>query len=376
MNPDKLLKEIIREEIVRNKIGNRNERVELYRTEQETRKIAREALHSKALTSVKVDKILNGILKEDIDKIPYNSTAMNVLKDLLKKIIPILESSYKMLTSDRAQRKSFEAHLIVGIKNSIGMAKLYKDSDEKLADQIRGGDIKQYIGGTVSPEVEDALTAYDEAVPQAAPEVEMPEKPVETIKELADLMMNNFKDIYKKALLERKVLQREAGGIDFNKFTPEKPEVVQEEAPVEENPAFLNVGEEAPKQVAAEEPDKMAGLDPNKYNETGRNIAIDAFGKIEKSIVAAYNLLADGEDRKIFYIYLIANIVMHFRRFEDELNSALQSSDVIPQESEQKIDKATEQPTDQIQKVIGGQPSKNISKPAPIGAPAGINPKI
>ena len=368
MNFDKMLRQVIVEEIQRSKREKINDRVKKYKEEQELRQIIRESVEKKFIVSQTVEEVCKKILKEDIDKIPYNSTAMNVLKDLLKKIIPILESSYKMLTSDRAQRKSFEAHLIVGIKNSIGMAKLYKDSEENLATSIKGDDIKQYIGGDVSPEVSDALSAYDEAQPvQNNIDTEMPA----TINELTNLLLKNFKEIYKKTLLERKILQKEATGIDFNKFAPKEEAQVpqEEEMPQEENPAFLNVGDDSPEPVEQEEPDKMAGLDKNKYNETGRNIAIDAFGKIEKSIVAAYNLLADGEDRKIFYIYLIANIVMHFRRFEDELNSALQSSSVVPQESEQKIDKAMEQPTDQIGKALGAAPPKNISQPAPTTAP-------
>lgn len=367
MNFDKMLRQIIVEEIQRGRREKIDGKVKKYKEEQELRKIIRESVEKKYLVSESVERLCKKILKEDIDKIPYNSTAMNVLKDLLKKIIPILESSYKMLTSDRAQRKSFEAHLIVGIKNSIGMAKLYKDSEENLATSIKGDDIRQYIGGDVSPEVSDALSAYDEAQPIQNDVV--PEAPA-TINELTNLLMRNFREIYKKTLLERKILQKEATGIDFNKFAPqEKEPEPEQEVPQEENPAFLNVDDSAPEPVEQEEPDKMAGLDKNKYNETGRNIAIDAFGKIEKSIVAAYNLLADGEDRKIFYIYLIANIVMHFRRFEDELNSALQSSDVVPQESEQKVDKALEQPTDQISKAIGNKPPANISQPASIPSP-------
>lgn len=369
MNSVKLLKEVIVDEIIKNKIEKMNESVEKYSFNQKVRKMVRDNIRKVSLNEKNINITLKKMIKEDIDKIPYNSTAMNVLKDLLKKIIPILESSYKMLTSDREQRRSFEAHIIVGLKNSIGMAKLSKDADDKVADGITGQDIKKYIGNDVAPEVDDALNAYDEAVPQVPEVPEVPEeKPINTIQELTNLLQNSLKEIYKKTLTEKRLLQKEAAGsIDFNKFAPKEDKQVPEtaEQAPQENPAFLDVGNEKPEVKQPEEPDKIGGLQPGKYNETGRNLALDAFSKIEKSIVAAYNLLADLEDRKIFYIYLIANIVMHFRRFEDELNSSLQSSDVVPAEAQNKVSKAMEQPTGEIEKALGSAkpPAKNISTP-------------
>ena len=188
-------------------------------------------------------------------------------------------------------------------------------------------------------------------------------------------MTAQLSSIYRRTLLEKKILQKEATGIDFNKFAPKEQEPVAE-VPPEENPAMLDIRSEKPEIAEPAEVDKMGGLDATKYNETGRNIAVDAFSKIEKSIVAAYNLLADSEDRKIFYIYLIANIVMHFRRFEDELNAGLKSSDVIPQQSQEKVDQASLQPTAEIEKAVGGSapPPANISTPAPVGTAAPQTP--
>ena len=367
MNSKKLLQEVIVDEIIKNRLEKINESVKKYSDDQRVRFVVRQNLKKKSLTENIVNDTMYKLIKEDIDKIPYNNTAMNVLKDLLKKVIPILESSYKMLTSDREQRRSFEAHIIVGIKNSIGMAKLSKDAEDRVSDNISGQDIKQYIGGNdVSPEVEDALNAYDEAVPQVP---EVPEIPsgTETIKELTNFLQNSLKDIYKKTLLEKRILQKEENSsIDFNKFAPKEEKNVNTDdiETSQENPAFLDIGEKE-KPVEAKEPDKIGGLQPDKYNETGRNLALDAFSKIEKSIVAAYNMLADVEDRKIFYIYLIANVVMHFKRFEDELNSALKSSDVVPTQSQDKVNKAMEQPTGEIEKALGSSkpPTKNISTP-------------
>ena len=56
---------------------------------------------------------------QDTDPAPHRSTGINVLSDLLKKIIPVLEDDYKILTTDADQRASFRAHVIHGVQNSL-----------------------------------------------------------------------------------------------------------------------------------------------------------------------------------------------------------------------------------------------------------------
>lgn len=64
--------------------------------------------------------IIRELLKEaTAEKKQHRSTGINVLEDLLKKIIPVLEQDYKMLTTDSEQRKSFAAHLITAVENSL-----------------------------------------------------------------------------------------------------------------------------------------------------------------------------------------------------------------------------------------------------------------
>ena len=51
----------------------------------------------------------------DNDPTPNKSTGINMLEDLLKKIIPVLETDYKLLTTDPEQRQSFRAHIITAV---------------------------------------------------------------------------------------------------------------------------------------------------------------------------------------------------------------------------------------------------------------------
>ena len=60
----------------------------------------------------------------DVDPVPNKSTGINVLEELLKKIIPVLETEYKSLTTNTEQRESFRAHIINAVVNTLTPAKV------------------------------------------------------------------------------------------------------------------------------------------------------------------------------------------------------------------------------------------------------------
>ena len=59
-----------------------------------------------------IKDILSEVAVSDNDPAPHRSTGINVLEDLLKKIIPVLEDDFKKLTSSTEQRQSFRSHII------------------------------------------------------------------------------------------------------------------------------------------------------------------------------------------------------------------------------------------------------------------------
>ena len=76
--------------------------------------------NEKNIVENKVRQLVRNIIKEaDSDVAPHESTGINVLEDVLKKIIPILEQAYKRLTTSAEQRTSFRNHLIQAVKNTI-----------------------------------------------------------------------------------------------------------------------------------------------------------------------------------------------------------------------------------------------------------------
>ena len=75
--------------------------------------------------------------------------------------------------------------------------------------------------------------------------------------------------------------------------------------------------------IEDEEPGEEEFITLADQNETGRNFAAETFKSVEKQIVDAYDMLADDEDQKLFYDYLITNLLLYFDKFEDELANEL-----------------------------------------------------
>ena len=86
----------------------------------------------------KLRSALRDLIKEvqtsDIpDEVPHRNTGINVLENLLKKIIPILEDDYKSLTSNEQQRTSFRAHVLNAVKNSLAPVDMVRNLPSKDA---------------------------------------------------------------------------------------------------------------------------------------------------------------------------------------------------------------------------------------------------
>ena len=80
------------------------------------------------------------ILKEteDAEKAPHSSTGINVLADILKKIIPVIEDDYKRLTTDPTQRESYRAHIINAAQNSIAPVAVTGDEGADDGAEVAG----------------------------------------------------------------------------------------------------------------------------------------------------------------------------------------------------------------------------------------------
>ena len=69
----------------------------------------------------------------DNDPTPNKSTGINVLEDLLKKIIPVLQTDYKLLTTNPEQRESFRAHIINAVIDTLIPAEANNEAGDEGA---------------------------------------------------------------------------------------------------------------------------------------------------------------------------------------------------------------------------------------------------
>ena len=224
----------------------------------------------------KLRQVIRSILKEsDISDIhPHRSTGINVLEDLLKKMIPTLRTDYKRLTTSKEQRDSFRAHIVNAIKKSL-LPSLVND--------------KFVQGDNVDPGMLMAEPADDDVV-DLTPEPEL-EASVEDDLDLG---------------LDEELLEAD---IDVEIDTTPDPEKKVDAGLDDEKPN--------------EEEEFASGIENQGFDETGRNMAFTTFKKIQQYILDSYDLLRDPQDKKVFVDYLITNTKLYLDKFEDELQNTV-----------------------------------------------------
>ena len=138
--PEDLLRENVRALISLVKKKNKNTQSE----DQRLRAIIREFLQHE----------LKEAKTPDNDPAPHQSTGINVLEDLLKKIIPQIEDDYKLLTTSEEQRESYRAHIIdavvktltpVEVNNAAPNKEAASELDEEIDIDIKDEDDDMFI---------------------------------------------------------------------------------------------------------------------------------------------------------------------------------------------------------------------------------------
>jgi len=199
--------------------------------------------------------------KNDVDNM-HSSTGINILEDLLKKIIPQLEQDYKSLTSNIEQRKSFRAHILNAVSKTLTTADINQDAGDGMM--------------AASPE-SDASAVDEEQIN------------VDVGSEQSD---------------------GQDSDVDF--------------ASDSDSSKFISIKNRKKRKDAQKHKDFTI---PGQ-NETGRNMSIMTYDKIEKNILDSYNILSDNEDQKVFYDYLLTNLKLYFDKFESEMSSQIEEPQV------------------------------------------------
>jgi cytidyltransferase-like protein len=117
----------------------------------------------------------NMILEQEAPNVDgSDSTGINTLKDFMKNtnVLATLREVYKTLTTDLDQRRSFRAHIIAWIRDTLAPVKLNDVKPEGIAEQV-GVDIEGVGDETVAGDEEKFIDATDGS------EKERPEEPEE-----------------------------------------------------------------------------------------------------------------------------------------------------------------------------------------------------
>ena len=73
------------------------------------------------------------ILQEKQEMPPHRNTGINVLAQLLKRIVPVIKKDFKTLTTDDEQRQSYRSHVINQTVKSLAPIELADEADEEAA---------------------------------------------------------------------------------------------------------------------------------------------------------------------------------------------------------------------------------------------------
>ncbi len=83
-------------------------------------------------------RVLSEAATPDNDPAPHGNTGINVLEDLLKKLIPILETDYKLLTTSAEQRQSFRSHILNAAVGALTPVEANNDAEiNNSADEMQ-----------------------------------------------------------------------------------------------------------------------------------------------------------------------------------------------------------------------------------------------
>lgn len=151
------LRQVIRKIIKKTKNKVLQERQEANKQESELRSVIRKLIIE---------------AKKDVDESPHSSTAINLLEELLKQILPQLETDYKTLTTNKEQRSSFRAHIINAVSNLLETEDVNKQGGDP--EFIGGGELEEEVDIKVDDNLPDEKFIDIEDKPDPEPEEEGP----------------------------------------------------------------------------------------------------------------------------------------------------------------------------------------------------------
>ena len=107
------------------------------------------------LAALEMKNMLKEVSTPDVSPTPNKSTGINVLEDLLKKIVPVLETDYKSLTTNESQRKSFRSHIVNAVVKTLTPAIANNEAGDEEVGEPEG--LEEEVDIDIVDDVEDPI---------------------------------------------------------------------------------------------------------------------------------------------------------------------------------------------------------------------------
>lgn len=262
------------------------------RKEIQTEELLRKYIRNKIKTHLneqrkqekQLRKVIRSLIKEAKDQAnPHPSTGINKLRDAFRKAKPSIKTKFQQLTTSAEQRQSFTAHLLNAFMS--------------LYDQL------------------DALNAQG-----AAPEVDAPSGGDAAIDGLAAPPEDTDIEADVEAEVAKIISEIEVKIEDDD----EEIDVVSDEKPKEKSQVEKDVDKK--KELEAER--EAFGSGVAEMDKTGRNQSFDAFRLVQSYFSDAYLDLDNEADREMFKTWMLYNLDLLLKSYEEELNPDLAKPDI------------------------------------------------
>ena len=158
---------------------SREDFIQELRLRQGVREILKKLMSARDINEVQEEFVLSEdrklrkhvrkmILKEKTDFAPHGNTGINVLTDLLERILPVIERDYKSLTTSTEQRDSYRSHFVLAVQNVLGSLRVVEDPADKSALN-KAEDEEEKPTGMSADELEEAESEFDKFIDISAP---------------------------------------------------------------------------------------------------------------------------------------------------------------------------------------------------------------
>jgi hypothetical protein len=131
------------------------------------REICRRAIKktSRVDESLELRKLIRHLIveaKKEVESAPHSSTAINLLEELLKQILPGIETDYKTLTTSEEQRESFRANLLDAVSKLLSAEDVNAEAGSEIEMEVPLEEIDIKIDDDEETSPEDMFIDIDD----------------------------------------------------------------------------------------------------------------------------------------------------------------------------------------------------------------------